>query len=83
MLDASSSVIWYREQPLRIPYELSGVNQIYVPDFLVEFDDRRVVLVEIKPRHEQRLSINEAKFAAALELCDANGWGFMVTDLTS
>ena len=43
--------------------------------------DGYCILIEVKPRLDMPLAINQAKAAAARAFCARNGWGFLVTDL--
>lgn len=42
LLDMHPAVRWFAEQPMKIPYTgVEGFKQIYVPDFLIEFEGLR------------------------------------------
>lgn len=75
-----SSVIAYQEQPLAIEYAWAGTPRIYYPDVLVQLEDGRVVVAELKPRFQMALRENLAKWRAAILYCRPRGWGFLVTD---
>lgn len=72
-LEAESSVVFYKSEPFRIPYILENKKKHYVPDFLVEFQDGRKLLLEIKPKGFLNYDINLAKFAAGRQYCGERG----------
>lgn len=94
--DAHPDVIAWASESIKIPYRnpLTGKGSIYVPDFLVVFEDkngkRRQELVEVKPRSQTILSeakskydkmslaINVAKWKAAASWCRRHGLVFRV-----
>ena len=83
MCDGHQNIIQWASEPVKIPYRnpLTGKHTVYVPDFLVIFEDRtgkqRGELWEIKPRKQTfveeairakdklALAVNAAKWAAA------------------
>lgn len=94
--DSHPDVIAWASESIKIPYRnpLTGKGSVYVPDFLVVFEDkngnRRQELVEVKPRsqtllNEARskhdkisLAINTAKWKAAAAWCKKHGLTFRV-----
>ncbi len=94
--DNNSSVINWASEPVQIPYRnpLSGKQTIYVPDFLIMYQDKkgkkRAELIEIKPKSQtlvnektnQRdklsIAINHAKWEAAAKWCKLKGLRFRV-----
>lgn len=95
-LDVHPSVIQWGSECLRIPYTnpLTGKSTVYVPDFLVMYQDqkgtRRTELIEVKPRKETIMEaaksrrdkaavlLNSAKWAAAFAWCSKHGVTFRV-----
>lgn len=83
-LEADPAVESFQFEPIRIPYVYGhrddGLLQRrnYIPDFLIRYRDGRTVLVEVKPTAFIGAAINVAKFAAAREHCDSQGWSFEV-----
>lgn len=82
ILESDETVISFKFEPFRIPYYLEGstrdFKRYYVPDFLVEYSDGSKVLVEVKPECFVGAAMNVAKFAAAREYCEREGWAFEV-----
>jgi len=74
MLESDENVISYNDSPLRIPYEYNGAWHMYIPDILIEYNDRdNKVLVEIKPENVlKRDSKVKAKIQAGNEYCKNN-----------
>lgn len=83
ILEADENVKSFKFEPIRIPYyygsrvDGSPQRRFYVPDFLVErFNER--VLIEVKPICYLESAINVAKFAVARQYCIENGIEFQV-----
>ena len=94
--DNNSSVINWASEPVQIPYRnpLSGKQTIYVPDFLIMYQDKqgkkRAELIEIKPKSQTlinektnpkdklSIAINHAKWEAAAKWCKLKGLRFRV-----
>ena len=79
-LESSDNVVHYREQPIQLPYQFYNKTYFYYPDFIFFLNDKRGVVVEIKPLHQMALKINLVKWAALKEYCTQNGLGLLVTD---
>lgn len=95
-LDQHPNVIAWGSECVRIPYvnPLTGKSTIYVPDFLIRYQDnqgkQRTELVEVKPRKETIMEaarsrrdkafviVNTAKWLAASKFCSKNGIQFRV-----
>jgi hypothetical protein len=77
-LEYDDSVRAFFAEPFRIPYKFNGRTRTYVPDLLVEYADKRLVLVEIKPDALLDEPENRAKFDAAREWCRGRGIQFQV-----
>jgi hypothetical protein len=84
MCDNNPAIQQWASEPVRIPYRdpLTGKQTVYVPDFLVMFEDKKekkhVELWEIKPANQTALPLNEAKWAACQCYCESRGWSFIV-----
>ena len=94
--DNNPSIINWASEAVRINYRnpLTGKNTIYVPDFLITYQDangaHRAELVEVKPKKETTLEgaknirdqasviLNLAKWEAARAWCRAHGMTFRV-----
>jgi hypothetical protein len=79
-LEETPAVAAYQEQPMAIEYQSRGVTRVYYPDVIATLTDRRVLVVELKPRFQMALHANVEKWRAAFRFCHQRGWGFLVTD---
>ena len=79
-LEQSEEVIFYREQPLSMQYQLLGETRKYVPDVFIVFKDGRGAICEIKD--DQRMALHESlcKYEALRKHCEVNGLGYCMTD---
>lgn len=92
-LDEDPHVVSYKYEQVIVPY-ISNVNsgmiKRYYPDFLVEYDDGRSVLVEIKPTNKLTNRLVMKKLVAAEQWCkehnatldvvtevELKGWGLL------
>lgn len=96
MCDNHPNIIQWASESLKIPYRnpLTGKYTVYVPDFLVSFEDqggrRRTELWEIKPKNQSfvseakytrdklALAVNAAKWQAAQVWAKEHGMIFRV-----
>ena len=94
--DNNPSILQWASEAVHINYRnpLTGKNTIYVPDFLITYQDaggaQRAEVVEIKPKKETALEsaksvrdqaaaiLNLAKWEAARAWCKAHGMTFRV-----
>jgi hypothetical protein len=94
--DNNPSIIQWASEAVHINYRnpLTGKNTIYVPDFLITYQDaggaQRAEVIEIKPKKETTLEgaknvrdqaaaiLNLAKWEAARAWCKAHGLTFRV-----
>lgn len=95
-LDTHPNVIQWGSECVRIPYTnpLTGKGTIYVPDFLIKYQDQRgrqrTELIEIKPKKETFMEaaksrrdkafviVNTAKWSAAIAFCARHNVKFRV-----
>jgi hypothetical protein len=91
-LDRSPNVRSWASEPFSITYynPIKKKNTLYWPDFVVEFTNSFVMIVEIKPLKEALLEKartlydramvmqNAAKWQAMQAFCKTQGWGFKV-----
>lgn len=78
ILESSSLVTYYQEQPGVVHYEFDGRRRRYHPDALFVTSSGRTVLAEIKPLWESALSVNRVKAEAARSEAERRGWGWLV-----
>ena len=94
--DNNPSILQWASEAVHINYRnpLTGKNTIYVPDFLITYQDasgaQRAEVVEVKPKKETTLEgaknirdqasaiLNMAKWEAARAWCKAHGLTFRV-----
>lgn len=78
--DRSDQVTTWSSEELHITYVSPKDNKWhnYYPDFLIEASDGRTIMVEIKPQHQWKWAVNQAKWDSAKEFCEANNWQFVV-----
>ena len=94
--DNNPSILQWASEAVHINYRnpLTGKNTIYVPDFLITYQDangnQKAEVVEIKPKKETTLEgaknvrdqaaaiLNMAKWEAARQWCKAHGLSFRV-----
>lgn len=66
-------------ESVRIPYVFQNQSHVYIVDFA---DYLNKVLIEIKPKEHILSEKNIAKFAAAVEWSNNNGWQYKVITKT-
>lgn len=80
LLEKSSQVEYYAEQPFPIKYG-DGVTLKYYPDVYVLLRDGRGIVFEIKPSFLMPISKNLRKYRALADYCKGNGLGYSMTDM--
>ena len=78
ILNSFEDVITIRTEPLRIPYEISGIRRYYLPDFLVSMTNGDLYLIEVKPRSQVKEERNQIKFAAARNYAKEHNMIFLI-----
>lgn len=79
-LERSTQVVLYQEQPFAIFYEDKGATAQYYPDVFVVLNDKRGLIVEIKPVFQMGLYRNQLKWKALDDFCRQKGLGILITD---
>lgn len=77
-LEQMPEVIKYDVEPFAIKYSINGDVHEYNPDLSIVFDDGHVEIWEIKPANQTHLAVNQAKWTACQQHCEARGWDFVV-----
>lgn len=79
-LEIIPEVVAFDGEPIKngIQYFFKGETHHYYPDISIKFADGHIEIWEIKPATQTSLPVNEAKWAAANEYCNARGWEFIV-----
>jgi len=77
-LEFDSSVKTYLEQPVKIEYEVAGKQYTYHPDCLIEYNDGKKRLIEVKYTTdlEENTTELERKFNAGREYASNNSMAF-------
>ncbi len=81
LLEFNKNVKFYLEQPIEIDYfDNKGKKRKYVPDFMIEYYDKKVQLVEIKYQStlDSEIEKLQPKFTAAINFCKRNDYNFRV-----
>lgn len=81
VLERSSLVAYYQEQPYSIPYtDDDGFDRVYYPDLFVVFTGGRGLLIEVKPVLDRALASVRRKADAARVWAHRRGWGWVMLD---
>ncbi len=78
ILEQMTSVVSYNVEPIEIPYNHEGQWHQYRPDLAILYSDGTKKIIEIKPKDQTSLGINQAKWTFANEYCLHHGWQFEV-----
>lgn len=78
ILNDSSLVATFQEQPVRVPYRWGRHTRSYYPDVVAQLRDGRTVLIEAKPIYEVAYAVNQDKFDAGRVYAHSRGWGWLV-----
>ena len=80
--DRNPRIIAWASEEIQIPYFLkgTGAQYSYTPDLMIYFENREVVMVEIKPKAQVKNPdiFNISKWAAARAECAKNKWQFQI-----
>ena len=79
-LESNPHVVFYWEQPVKIPYWRGRRKVYYTPDFGIYLDSGYVVLAEVKELSEMLDYNVQQKTEALMEFCDNRGFGLLLTD---
>ena len=79
-LEKNPSVVFYWEQPVRIPYWRGKVKAKYIPDFGVFLKSGHFVIVEVKSMEEMLTHRVQAKTEGLMDFCSRRGFGLLLTD---
>ncbi|MEC9323017.1 MAG: sigma factor-like helix-turn-helix DNA-binding protein [Actinomycetota bacterium] len=78
ILNDSSLVATFQEQPVCVPYQWGRHTRSYYPDVVARLRDGRTVLIEAKPIYEVAYAVNQDKFDAGRAYAHHRGWGWLV-----
>lgn len=79
-LEADKNVLFYWEQPIRIPYKRGNIRDKWTPDFGIYLKSRHFVIAEVKPLGEMITHRVQAKAEGLMEYCSRKGFGLLLTD---
>lgn len=80
-LDGNEKVVSYQYEAVKIPYvsnKKTGKTRNYIPDFLINWEDGLIEVVEIKPKKKLASAIVKKKILAGESWCITNGLGWRV-----
>jgi hypothetical protein len=77
-LDIDPRIIDYKEQPFTIPYTVGREAHEYTPDVIVQLEDGRAFVMEMKPAEFLGDFTNWMKWARLARWCDDHGVGFWI-----
>lgn len=80
LLEEAGTVIFYQEQPFRIPYDHNGEVRHTYPDVFFALRDGRGVIVEVAPNFEMAQKQNWGKWHGLRTFCREQGYGLLITD---
>jgi hypothetical protein len=72
LIDHSDDVISFQPEPFSIRYTYKGLTHRYIPDLLIEYEDGRKHLIEIKPSKLRSTERNQCKFSEGQRYCSNN-----------
>lgn len=79
-LETNPHVVFYWEQPVKIPYWRGRRKCTYTPDYGIYLDSGHVVLAEIKALPDMLDSRVQQKTEALMAFCSERGFGLLLTD---
>ena len=79
-MERLDNVVWYQEQPLKIPYNAGGYQNYYFPDLAVLTKNGRCIVVEVKLGWHFVLEISLRKTLAAIDFLHPKGIAFVMLD---
>jgi len=80
LLEGTGTVVFYQEQPFRVPYEADSEVRHTYPDVFFVLDDGRGVVVEVAPNFEMAQQENWVKWHGLRVFCRERGYGLLITD---
>ncbi len=80
LLERSTGVYAYCEQPFTLSFEINGKGYRYTPDVLLQLEDGRCLVAEIKPLMDMVIREVQTKFQQLHEYCREQGWGVILCD---
>ncbi len=78
VLEKKRDVLRYTVESIEIEYSYEGKRRRYIPDILVEYNDGKKELWEIKPKNQTKMPKNLAKWQAASDYCKKRNIEFVV-----
>ena len=71
-LESNNDILKYNTNPLRILYTYQRRKHYYVPDVLVEYNNGKQILIEVKQENGLKDKQVQAKAKAAIQYCKEN-----------
>lgn len=79
-LENNHAVLFYWEQPIRVPFYRGKIRTTYTPDFGAYLRSGEFVLVEVKSLAEMIDHRVQAKTEGLMEFCSRRGFGLLLTN---
>lgn len=79
-LEANKHVVFYWEQPVKIPYWRGRRKATYTPDFGIYLDSGYFVVAEVKDLPDMLDYRVQQKTESLMEFCSDRGFGLLLTD---
>lgn len=79
-LEANKHVVFYWEQPVKIPYWRGRRKATYTPDFGIYLDSGYFVVAEVKDLPDMLDYRCQLKTESLMEFCSDRGFGLLLTD---
>ena len=78
VLEKKQDVIRYAVECVEIEYVYEGKVRRYIPDILIEYNNGKKEIWEIKPKNQTKIPKNLAKWDAASSYCKKRNMEFVV-----
>ncbi|MCH1627418.1 TnsA endonuclease N-terminal domain-containing protein [Ferdinandcohnia quinoae] len=78
LLDFDQTVTYFEFQPVRIDYAYQGKERKYYPDFLVQKNDSKIYIYEVKAFAKRYDELNIIKFQVGKMYCMENNMKYVV-----
>lgn len=79
-LEKNDEILFYWEQPVKVPYRRGKAKDVYTPDFALYLRTKEIVLVEVKTLTDMLDYRVQMKMEGLLHFCSKRGFGLLFTD---
>lgn len=78
-LDECPDVTFYDYEPFQVSYcDTEGKNRYYTVDFIIKYNDGRLLAVEVKNNYHKNKFLNNSKYKAFINECEKHGFEFEI-----